>query len=344
MTGVQSRFCDQCGVEFGPDAKFCANCGQARDLMVTEEPKKKRSAPARRTVKWRSVDDEVDLENYPFAAGGSNSLLTSTLMLVSAFSVSGDGSGGPQPPLATTWVSLDEGVMGRCPDGHIQTLTEILGGFVKSSGLLGGSWDALEVQTPMGNSGLIMVSQADGAGTADFRVIVPLAYGVDPKKHDRAQVRSTVDWMLSKMSSPYMAYVPLVEDDSERDGLLDLIIQQSGTLIPGPLSDPEWLAEPNVSAVTSNLQGFPGAGSLRIGVLEEQPIKREVAVMRSGEVDLVDVPAGTVDVYAGWQLELSAMGTVGLMALGHRSLLSMIDALISVPALAQEFGGISPSE
>lgn len=344
MTEVQSRFCDQCGVEFGADAKFCANCGQARDVIVKEEPKKKRRAPARRAVKWRSIDDEANLENHPFATGGSNALLTGSLILVSALSASGDGTDGPMPPLATTWVSLDEGLIGRCPDSHVQTLTEIFGGFVRSSGLLGGSWDALEVQTPLGNSGLVMVSQASGAGAADLRVIVPLAYGVDPKKHDRAQVRSTVDWMLSKMSSPYMAYVPLVNDDSDRDGVFGMIVRQSGTPIPGPLSDPEWLAEPDVSAVTSNLQGFPGAGSLRIGVLDEQPQKREVAVMRSGEVDLIDVPAGTVDVYAGWQLELSAMGTVGLMALGHRSLLGMIDSLISVPALAQEFGGISPSE
>ena len=343
MTVSESRFCDQCGVEFGPDAKFCANCGQARDSAVAEEPKKKRRAPARRTVKWRSIDEDVDLDGYPYAAGGSNSMFTGSIMFAASLRTSGNDSHGPMPPFVTTWISRDEGVTGRCPEVDIATLTEIFGGFVKSSGLLDGSWDALEVETPLGKSGLIMVSQADGAGAANLRIIVPLAYGVDPKKHDRAQVQATVDWLLNKMSSPYLEYVPLANDASDRDHVFGLITRQSGTHVPGPLSDPEWLAEPFVSAVSSNVQGFPGVGTLRLGVLDEQPIKREVAVMRSGEVELVELRAGTVDIYAGWQLELSTVGIVGLMALGHRSLMGMIDTVSEVSAFAAELGGIEPS-
>ena len=73
-----------------------------------------------------------------------------------------------------------------------------------------------------------------------------LAYGVDPKKHDRAQARESVDWLLWKVAPPYMSYVPLVENDAERKDNLDLIFSRSGSPAPGPLSDLDLLSDPDV--------------------------------------------------------------------------------------------------
>lgn len=64
---------------------------------------------------------------------------------------------------------------------------------------------------------------------AGVRLLATLAYGVDLTDRDRAQLRATIDRMLSKMASPYMSYVPIINDPSERDGLMKPIVGESGT-------------------------------------------------------------------------------------------------------------------
>lgn len=346
MSSAAPRFCDQCGFQFASESRFCGGCGKPRGdnqssrSSATQETAK---APRARPVKWRSTADDADLDEFPYAQAGSDSFLTGALMLGAATSV----SGGPQvenPPVGTTWFSgRDDGVTGRCGQGRLGELSQVFGGFVKSLGLLDGPWDALEVVTPLGNPGLIMMASASGAGQADLRLMVPLAYAIEPGKRNRAQVRLTIEWLLRKMESPYISYVPPVESASQREGLLDMIIARSGRPYPGPLSDTAWLSDPFVSAVGANFYAFPGAGSLRVGVLDEQRSARQRAMFRGGKLDIVDLKPGTVDLYAGWQIEPSGMGAVGLMALGHRSLLGAIDAIAEVPALARELGGLAPS-
>lgn len=344
MSPVAQRFCEQCGFELSPGAKFCGGCGLALAQQVGQAKPTSPASPQVAPVTWRSVDEEVDLSEYPYAESSSGSFLTGALMLGAMMS-SGGGGGGLVAPLVTTWLtSRDEGALRRSE--QLGVVAEVFGSFVESLGLLDGPWDALEIETPLGNRGLVMVTEGqwpEGGRDQGIRLLVPLAYGVDPAGRDRAQLRATIDWMLSKMAAPYMDYVPLVTDASERDGLMDRIVASSGTVVDGPLSDLGWLSDPFTSAVGSNPQGFPGVGALRIGVLDECETSRQRAVFRDGSLRLIDVPPGTVDVYAGWQIESSGVGLLGLMALGHRSLMALIDASAEVTELRREVGGISVS-
>lgn len=345
---MAQRFCEQCGFELSSGAKFCGGCGMAlvqpAGQSVPKPPAAPKPAPERRPVKWRSIDDEVDLSEYPYAESSAGSFLTGALMLGVMMSSSGSGD-GLVPPLVTTWpASRDEGALRRSE--HLGAVAEVFGSFVESQGLLDGSWDALEIDTPLGNRGLVMVTEGEWSESGreqGIRLLVPLAYGVDATDRDRAQLRATVDWMLSKMASPYMNYVPLINDASERDGLMKAIVEASGTPVDGPLSDVNWLADPDVAAVGSNPQGFPGAGALRVGLLDECEEPRQRAVFRDGALTLVDIPGGTVDIYAGWQVEAKPFGFVGLMALGHRSLMALIDVVAEVDELREEIGGIAVS-
>jgi hypothetical protein len=348
---MAQRFCEQCGFELSPGAKFCGGCGMAlaqdpgqgtpKPSAAPKPPAAPKPEPDRRPVKWRSTDDEVDLSDYPYAESSASSFLTGALMLGAMMSSGGNGD-GLVAPLVTTWpAGRDEGAVRRSE--HLSDVAEVFGSFVESLGLLDGPWDALEVNTPLGHRGLVMVTEGEWpeAGREQgIRLLVPLAYGVDPTDRDRAQLRATVDWMLSKMASPYMNYVPLINDASERDGLMKAIVEASGTPVEGPLSDADWLADPDVSAIGSNPQGFPGAGALRIGILDECEESRQRAVFRDGSLTLVDLSGGTVDVYAGWQVEAKSFGFVGLMALGHRSLMALIDAVEECDDLSRELGGV----
>lgn len=301
-----------------------------------------KTAPERRPVQWGSIDDEVDLSNHPYAEASAGSFLTGALMLGAMMSSGGSGE-GLAAPLMTTWAtSRDDGALGRSE--HLGVLAEVFGSFVESLGLLDGPWDALEIDSPLGNRGLVMVAEGEWpevARESGIRLLVPLAYGVDPAGRDRAQLRATVEWMLSKMAAPYMDYVPVVTDASERSGLMDRIISATGTQVDGPLSDVDWLSDPFISAIGSNPQGFPGVGALRLGVLDECESMRQRAVFRDGLLTLIDVPAGTIDIYAGWQVESGAAGLMGLMALGHRSLMGLIDAVAEVDGIRTELGGVS---
>lgn len=341
---MQQRFCEHCGFSLSPEARFCGGCGIAlsrpASTSVPSEPKKSKAAPRKRKVKWRSTDDEVDLAAFPYADASAGSFLTGALMLGAMMNSGGIGD-GLAAPLITTWLEgRDDGALRRSP--HLAAVAEVFGSFVESLGLLEDPWDALEIDSPLGNRGLIMVTESswrEPGREPGIRLVVPLAYGVDVKARDRAQLRSTLDWLLSKVAAPYMDYVPVVMDDSERAGLMDRIIEASGTQVPGPLSDVDWLRDPFISAVGSNPQGFPGVGALRLGILDECDSTRQRAVFRDGSLTLIDVPAGTVDVYAGWQVEASGVGIMGLMALGHRSLMALVDAISSVGELRNEIGG-----
>ena len=308
---------------------------------VPKPPAAPKTAPERRPVTWRSIDDEVDLSDYPYAESSAASFLTGALMLGAMMNSGGSGD-GLVAPLVTTWpAGRDEGALRRSE--HLGAVAEVFGSFVESLGLLDGPWDALEIVTPLGHRGLVMVTEGawpDAGREQGLRLLVPLAYGVDVKDRDRAQLRATIDWMLSKMASPYMSYVPLINDASERDGLMTAIAEASGTPVDGPLSDVDWLADPDVSAIGSNPQGFPGVGALRIGILDECEESRQRAVFRDGSLTLVEVPGGTVDVYAGRQVEAKPFGFVGLMALGHRSLMALIDAVAELGELRDELGGV----
>jgi len=265
-------------------------------------------------------------------------------MLGAISSTNDDGGSEYAPPMGTTWLGgRDEGVVGRCDQEQLGLVAQVFGEFVESLGLLDGPWDAIEVQTPLDHHGLIMVSVALGAESADLRIMVPIAFGVEPTDRHLGQIKATIDWLLNKMESPYMSYVPLVDDDSQRGALLDMLIERSGHPQPGPLSDPDWLASPYISAIESNAYGFPGAGALRIGVVDEAAVPRQRAVLREGIVELIDLAPGTVDLYAGWQIGASGVGMLGLTALGHRSLMGLIDAISEVPDLARELGGVPPS-
>ena len=342
---MNQRFCEQCGFELSSGAKFCGGCGvalvQPAGQSVPKPPAAPKPAPERRPVTWRSIDDEVDLSDYPYAESSAASFLTGALMLGAMMSSGGSGD-GLVAPLVTTWpAGRDEGALRRSE--HLGAVAEVFGSFVESLGLLDGPWDALEIVTPLGHRGLVMVTEGawpDAGREQGLRLLVPLAYGVDVKDRDRAQLRATIDWMLSKMASPYMSYVPLINDPSERDGLMTAIAEASGTPVDGPLSDVDWLADPDVSAIGSNPQGFPGVGALRIGILDECEESRQRAVFRDGSLTLVEVPGGTVDVYAGWQVEAKPFGFVGLMALGHRSLMALIDAVAELGELRDELGGV----
>lgn len=341
---MAQRFCEQCGFELSSGAKFCGGCGAALGQPAGQSAPKPAAAPRptpeRRPVKWRSEDDEVDLSDFPYADSSAGSFLTGALMLGAMMSSGGSGD-GLAAPLVTTWpAGRDEGALGRSE--HLGTMAEVFGTFVESQGLLDGPWDALEIVSPLGNRGLVMVTEggwSEPGREQGIRLLVPLAYGIDPTDRDRAQLRATVDWMLSKMAAPYMNYVPLINDASERDGLMDRIVRASGTAVDGPLSDVDWLSDPVTSAIGSNPQGFPGVGALRIGIIDECEESRQRAVFRDGALTLIDVPPGTVDVYAGWQVESRAVGVMGLMALGHRSLMALIDAVAEVQGLAAELGG-----
>jgi hypothetical protein len=342
---MAQRFCEQCGFELSSGAKFCGGCGVALEQTAGQSAPKPaaapKPAPERRPVKWRSIDDEVDLSDYPYADSSAGSFLTGALMLGAMMSSGGSGD-GLVAPLVTTWpANRDEGAVRRSE--HLGTVAEVFGSFVESQGLLDGPWDALEIDTPFSNRGLVMVTEGEWSEPGreqGIRLLVPLAYGVDPADRDRAQLRATVDWMLSKMAAPYMNYVPLINDASERDGLMDRIVRASGTFVDGPLSDVDWLSDPATSAIGSNPQGFPGVGALRIGILDECEESRQRAVFRDGALTLIDLPPGTVDVYAGWQVESRAVGIMGLMALGHRSLMALIDAPVEVDELREELGGV----
>lgn len=341
---MAQRFCERCGFELSPGAKFCGGCGAALGQPAGQSAPKPAAAPRptpeRRPVKWRSEDDEVDLSDFPYADSSAGSFLTGALMLGAMMSSGGSGD-GLAAPLVTTWpAGRDEGALRRSE--HLGTVAEVFGTFVESQGLLDGPWDALEIDSPLGNRGLVMVTEggwSEPGREEGIRLLVPLAYGIDPTDRDRAQLRATVDWMLSKMAAPYMNYVPLINDASERDGLMDRIVRASGTAVDGPLSDVDWLSDPVTSAIGSNPQGFPGVGALRIGIIDECEESRQRAVFRDGALTLIDVPPGTVDVYAGWQVESRAVGVMGLMALGHRSLMALIDAVAEVRGLAAELGG-----
>ena len=338
---MAQRFCEQCGFELSSGAKFCGGCGAPLGQSAATPAAAPKAAPERRPVQWRSIDDEVDLSEYPYAESSVGSFLTGALMLGAMMSSGGSGD-GLVAPLVTTWpAGRDEGAVRRSE--HLGAVAEVFGSFVESRGLLDGPWDALEIDTPLGHRGLVMVTEGawpDAGREQGLRLLVPLAYGVDPADRDRAQLRATIDWMLSKMASPYMSYVPLINDPSERDGLMKAIAGESGTPVDGPLSDVDWLADPDVSAIGSNPQGFPGVGALRIGILDECEDARQRAVFRNGSLTLEDIPGGTVDIYAGWQVEAKPFGFVGLMALGHRSLMALIDAVAELGELRDELGGV----
>jgi len=338
------RFCEECGFEFSAGAKFCGGCGRPLDRAtekVEPMPVPRPTAVSElRPVHWRSTDDEIDLSGYQYAEASAGSFLTGALMLGAMMSSGGSGD-GLTAPLVTSWPERrDEGAVRRSE--HLDVVADVFGSFVQSRTSLDGPWDALEIATPLGHRGLVMVTEGewpDFGREQGVRLLVPLAYGVDPADRNRAQVRATVDWMLSKMAAPYMDYVPLIMDASERQGLKDRIVRASGTPIAGPLSDVAWLRDPSISAIGSNPQGFPGVGALRIGILDECEESRQRAVLRDGTLTLIDVPAGTVDVYAGWQVESRAVGIMGLMALGHRSLMALIDSIAEIGELRGEIGG-----
>ena len=338
MTAPRQRFCEECGFELSPKAKFCGGCGTK--LGGSAAPAKA-VEPEAVPVEWMSTDEDVDLSDFPYAEAAASSFIAGAVMLGAAMSTGG-APGESAPPLFTTWLgSRDEGCLGRCD--QMQLFGEIFGSFARSVGLLQDSWDALEIATPLGNRGLVMVSMGDWPDEPSrdpgWRILVPLAYEVDASVMDREQARQTVNWILDKMASPYMNYVPVVMDDSQREQLMQDIVERSGQPVPGPLSDVEWLGDPFISAVGSNLRGFPGSGALRIGILDECEYPRQRAVFRSGELTLVDLEPGTVDIYAGWQVPAESVGAFGLMALGHRSLLGVIDAVAEVDGLQEELGG-----
>lgn len=347
MNQASAKYCDQCGFEITANAKFCGGCGRKLSDTTTERVNVRESVNQPRTTKtieWLTSDEDTKLQNFPYAQSGSDALFTGAVMLGAMMGGKPTAPGEAQPPLATTWLmSRDKDITGRCTRELLSEVAKIFGDFVLSRGLLDGPWDALEIQTPLGNSGLVMLANAHGAEAATLRIMVPLAYAVQPEEHEKEQVQATMDWVLRKLESPYIAYVPLIDDASQREGLIETLIARSGTPHPGPLSDLTWLSDPSISAVGSNSFGFPGAGSLRIGVLDEQQQSRERALFRSGKLELIELPPGTVDLYAGWQIEPSGMGMVGLMALGHRSLMGGIDAMAEIPALANELGGVAPN-
>ena len=225
--------------------------------------------------------------------------------------------------MSTHWLSqLDEGVTGRTP----QADTKVFGSFVQGRTTVAKTWTVLSVITPLGNRGLVVLCQASGdmarGVSLGTRFLVPIVVDADATTHDPDQLRATVDWMLAKVSSPYMAYVPLVESDSDRLAAIKALMAQAGTPVGGPLTDPEWLADPMILATMSNPAGFPGPGSQRLGVLQPRS-------------------PGRVDIYAGWQVDLTSSG-IGLSVFGHRSILALIDAVHEIPGLRRELGSGTP--
>lgn len=346
MSSQTAQFCEQCGYRLSAEAKFCGGCGRPLSAASGQaEAPQESPAVAERDVVWGSVEDEVDLNDYPYAQSASGSFLAGALMLGAMMSTDPATFGGSAPPMTTTWTfDRDDAAGGRVSEDQLGTLGQVFGGFVRSSGLLDAPWDALEVMTPLGNRGLVMITTAAGSlESAQVRLVVPLAYGIDVRRRDRAQIQSSIDWLLSKVESPYMNYVPVVENDAQRGGLIEDIIARSGTGVPGPLSDMEWLTDPYVSAVGSHPAGFPGLGTLRLGILDEQRRSRQRAVFRDDQLELQTMEPGTVDVYVGWQMGLDGVGLLGLMAIGHRSLMAMIDLVAESPEFAAEFDGVAPS-
>jgi hypothetical protein len=345
VSSQTARFCEECGYRLSPEAKFCGGCGRPLSAATSEPGPPEPPAVADRDVVWGSLEDEVDLDDYPYAQSASGSFLAGALMLGAIMSTDPAAFGDSAPPMTTTWTfDRDAAAGGRVSEDQLGTLGQVFGGFVRSSGLLDAPWDAFEVVTPLGNRGLVMVTTAAASpDSAQVRLVVPLAYGIDVRHRDRAQIQSSIDWLLSKVESPYMSYVPLVENDAQRGGLVEDIIARSGTVVPGPLSDMEWLTDPYVSAVGSHPAGFPGVGTLRLGMLDEQRCSRQRAVFRGDQLELQTLDPGTVDVYVGWQIGLDGVGLLGLMAIGHRSLMAMIDLVVESPEFAAEFDGVAPS-
>lgn len=269
------------------------------------------------------IDADQESASSPFRYAQASETSSFTGLLFAGVQGIGAGSTGG---LATTWLTrLSDGVVGPCSD--VDQVADVLGSFVTGRSTFDSFWTVLNVTTPLGNPGLVLLAQGRGSASEGVsqgtRILVPLVVDADTANHEVDQLHATVDWMLAKMASPYMAYVAPVDSDQDRRAAIQAVVSRAGTRVPGPLSDPEWLADPMVLAVMSNPAGFPGPGSQRLGVLQPRS-------------------PGRVDIYAGWQLDLSSAGLLGFALLGHRSVLALIDAVHAVPELRRELGSGTP--
>ncbi len=333
------NFCDQCGTRLRSTSKFCPECGVPLAAIAHTPPRSDSPAsspsPPEVAITWQSTDEDIDIAGYPFAEAQLSSSFRGLLWLGAM------GAGGATLPV-TAWLSQrDEGVRRRSV--HAEEVAEVLGSFVEGSVPIGGPWDALEVSTPLGHRGLVLIGEGDWSkspGTG-VRIIVPVAYGIDPSTRDRHQLRTSLEWALTKTEAPYTSYVPLVDDPSQRTALLQSIIALAGRPIAGPLSDPFWLNDPEIASIGSNPAGFPGSPAMRVVILDESGQGRQRPAFIDGALQMVDIPEGTVDAYVGWQLDFDGLGRLGFTLLGHRSLLAVIDAFAGLAELKAEIGGIS---
>lgn len=339
------NFCDQCGTRLGPTSRFCPGCGvslaavaDAPSLRASTESPATSPISADVAIAWKSTEEDVDVEGYPFAEAQVSSSLRGLLWFGAM------GAVGEAPPV-TAWLShRDEGMRRRSL--HAQEVGQILGSFVEGSVPIGDPWDAWAVRTPLGHRGLVLVGEGDWSHTpgTGVRIITPVAYGINPVKSIRQQLRTSLEWALTKTETPYTSYVPLVDDPSQRASLMESVIAKAGRPVPGPLSDLLWLSDPEISPIGSNPAAFPGSPAMRVVILDESGHARQRPAFIDGILQMVEVPEGTVDAYVGWQLDFEGLSRVGFSLLGHRSLLAVIDAFAGLAALQGEIGGISTAD
>jgi len=145
-------------------------------------------------------------------------------------------------------------------------------------------------------------------------------------------VRSTSRWIVQKLESAYLYYVPLVPDGvSDPDGYRRQMFMEAftsmGQPVDGPFTDPDWLAEPVIVSTAGNPVAFPGNGARRV----------------AGLVHSIDgIPEQHL--FVGWEFSVNdAQPSPAMIIYGHRALLAARD-LATSEDLYRELHAMPPGD
>ena len=141
---------------------------------------------------------------------------------------------------------------------------------------------------------------------------------------NESQRDDSLEWMLRKVESAFTSYVPIAPDQHV-DAVIADAISKVGTPFEGPLSNPDWLGDPEIPMIGANTAVFPGKGALRV----------------AGEI----VAGGFRQVFAGWEIPADdGAPPLGVLIYGHRALMALADIQRASQMILWELAGVGIPE
>ena len=197
--------------------------------------------------------------------------------------------------------------------------------------------------SPLGASGLLRIGLVHRQGRSYLQVTsmvaaVPLdglANFVVEELHkqglptvvplgNESQRHNSVEWMLRKVESAFTSYVPVVPEQFVNDMIAE-VTSQVGTPLDGPLSNRDWLSDPEIPIIGANSAVFPGKGAVRV----------------AGEI----IAGGFREVFAGWEIPADdGAPPFGVLLYGHRALMALVDMQAASQLILWELAGIGIPE